>query len=274
MTKKLEAHPGRDKIEATIITIRDERVILDSDLASLFGVQTKRLNEQVKRNAARFGEKYTFQLTKKEFDLLRSQSATSKKGRGGRRYPPWVFTEHGVVMAATILDSEKAVEASRFIVDVFVEVKRRLEKAQPYTALPPGSSDITSTPLDRLSNLGQGFGVRLETALQHVLDSVIDIKRQKTVREEAQNLISESIQHLKDRLQKQGLENEKIAAEVAKLLAEAEKEKAMAAKTQAEADALEFATIVKKLRLLLEVEKAMEHGRLDDFLGVLKELGE
>lgn len=107
MMKKLETRPGRDKIEATIITMRGERVILDSDLADLFGVQTKRLNEQVKRNAERFGEKYTFQLKKGEFDLLRSQSATSKKGRGGRRYPPWVFTEYGVVMAATVLQTTK-----------------------------------------------------------------------------------------------------------------------------------------------------------------------
>ena len=273
MKKDIEGSPERDRIEASIITIRDERVILDSDLAELFNETTGHLNERVKRNAKRFDDKYCFQLTKKEYNNLKSQSAISSKSWGGRRHPPWVFTEHGVVMVATILNTDRAVEASKFIVDVFVEVKRRLEQAQPYTALSPGSS-TASTPLDRLSNLGQGFGARLETTLQHVLDSVIDIKRQKTVREEAQNLISESIQHLKDRLQKQGLENEKIAAEVAKLLAEAEKEKALAAKTQAEADALEFATIIKKLRLLLEVEKAMEYGRLDDFLGVLKELGE
>lgn len=273
MTKKLEAQSNRERIEAKIITIRGERVILDSDLAELFDDTTARLNQRVKRNENRFGDNYCFQLTKEEFDVLRSQSVISRWNWGGRRYPPWAFTEHGVVMVATVLKTDKAVEASKFIVDVFIEVKRRLEQAQPYAALPPGPSDTAPTPIDRLSNLGQGFGARLETALQHVLDSVIDIKQQKTVREEAQNLISESIKHLKDRLQKQGLENEKITAEVAKLLAEAEKEKAVASKTRAEADALEFATIVKKLRLLLEAQRAMEYGRLDDFLGVLKELG-
>ena len=97
------------KIESSIIIVRNQRVIMDNDLADLYGVQTKRLNEQIKRNAERFGEKYTFQISKNEFAILRSQNATSKAGRGGRRYPPWVFTEHGVVMAATVLDSDKAV---------------------------------------------------------------------------------------------------------------------------------------------------------------------
>lgn len=127
-------HTDITKIESSIIVVRNQRVILDNDLADLYGVQTKRLNEQVKRNAERFGEKYAFQLSKNEFAGLRSQIATSKTGRGGRRYPPWVFTEHGVVMAATVLDSDKAVEASKFIVDVFVEVKNRFEQKNPFSS--------------------------------------------------------------------------------------------------------------------------------------------
>lgn len=84
---------------SSILSIRGERVILDSDLAEVYGVATKRLNEQVKRNAAKFGGKYVFRLTTEEHEVLRSQSATSKTGRGGRRYPPWAFTGYGVVMA-------------------------------------------------------------------------------------------------------------------------------------------------------------------------------
>jgi hypothetical protein len=177
-------------------------------------------------------------------------------------------------MAATVLDSEKAIEASKFVVDVFVEVKRRLsqERSTGLIPVPPGTGALS--PLERLSNLGEGIGARLQMALTHVLDSVIDKQQQSTVREEAQQLISESIQHLKERLKKQGLENEEIAARVVKLLAEAEKEKAIAAKTRAESEKLEFATIVRKLRLLLEVQRAMEHDRVDDFLDVLKEMGQ
>lgn len=266
--------PQPDQIESAIIELRGERVILDYDLAALYGVETKRLNQQVSRNTDRFGERYCFQLTKKEFDALRLQSATSKSGRGGRRYPPWAFTEHGVVMAATVLDSERAVEASKFVVDVFIEVKRRVTR-EPGTALVPVQPVAGGlSPLERLSTLGEGIGARLQLALNHVLDSVIDTKKQTTVREEAQNVISESIQHLKERLKKQGLENEEIAANVAKLLSEAEKEKAIAAKTRAETEKVEFATIVRKLRLLLEVQRAMEHERVDDFLDVLKEMGD
>lgn len=258
------------RIESAIVEVRGERVILDSDLAQIYGVETRQLNQQVKRNAERFGDKYAFQLTKEEFDCLRSQSVISK-GRGGRRYPPWAFTEHGVVMTATVLDSETAIDASRFVVDVFVEVKRRLtRKSSALAPIPAGPL----SPLEQLSGWGAGIGARLQLALNHVLDSVIDNQKQATIREEAQNLISESIQHLKERLKKQSLENEEIAARVVRLLAEAEKEKAIAAKTRAESDKLEFATIVRKLRLLLEVQRSIEQDRIDDFLDVLKEMGE
>lgn len=256
-----------ERLKASIRTIRGERIILDSNLAALYGVETKRLNERVKRNKERFGEKYVFQLTKKEFDALRSQSATSKTGRGGRRYTPWVFTEHGVVMAATVLDSDRAVAASKFIVDVFVELKRRHDMSTDGMLVPVGAVETSSA-------FWQGGGQRLQEALNHVLDTVVDTRRGTTAREEAQTLISESIQHLKERLKNQGLQNEEILARVTKLLAEAEKEKALAAKNRAQADALEFATIVRKLRLLLEVQKAMTEERLDGFMDVLKQLGE
>ncbi len=103
-------------VESRILILRGHKVILDSDLAELYGVSAKRLNEQVKRNAERFPADFMFQLSAKEHDYLRSQFATSKKGRGGRRYPPYAFTEHGAIMAATVLNSERAVEMSVFVV--------------------------------------------------------------------------------------------------------------------------------------------------------------
>lgn len=254
-------------IQHAVIECRGQNVILDSDLAVVFGTETKKLNQAVKRNAERFGEKYAFQMSQEEFDALRSQAVTSNTGRGGRRYPPWVFTEHGVVMAATILDTEKAVEASKLVVDVFIEVKRRLR--QP-GALVPADAEAS---LGRLSGPWEGMGPRLQTALNLVLDSVIDHQRQSTVRQEAQTLISESIHHLKERLKKTGLENEEIAARATKLLAEAEREKSVAAKTRAETEAIEFETIVRKLRLLMEANRAMAENKTETFLQVLRELG-
>lgn len=261
-----------------ILTIRDQAVILDSDLAKVFAIQTKRLNEAVKRNARRFGSKYAFQLSDAEFAALRSQSATSKAGRGGRRYPPWVFSEHGVVMVATILDSEQAIEASKLIVDVFVEVKRALEGKSTALVLQKTGGELASAPeAQAISRLDTGFwsgmGEKLQLALDRVLDSVIDPKNQTTVLQEAHSLISESLSNLKERLKKTGLENEELAAKATKLLAEAEKEKAMATKTQAEAEAIQFTTTVKKLRLLIEARKAMAEDKVDGFLETLKELG-
>ncbi len=99
-------------VESKILILRGHKIILDSDLAELYGVPVKRLNEQVKRNAERFPADFMFQLSAKEHDSLKSQIATSSKARGGRRYPPYAFTEHGAIMAATVLNSERAVEMS------------------------------------------------------------------------------------------------------------------------------------------------------------------
>jgi hypothetical protein len=265
------------KLQAKVFMVRDLNVILDSDLAAVFGEETKRLNERVKRNADRFGSRYAFQLTKEETETLKSQIATSKKGRGGRTSRPWVFTEYGVVMAASVLSSDEAIKASKLVVEVFVEVNRRMAAAgNSSKALVPqkaeGALQPSGGPFKPLSGFWEEMGPRLQATLSNVLDTVIDKENRSTVRDEAQSFISESIQSLKDRLKKSGLENEEIAARVTKLLAEAEKEKSIAAKTKAETEALEFQTIVRKLRLLIEVHHAMVENRVDSFLNVLKEL--
>ena len=100
-------------IEQRIFLIRSKRVMLDEHLAEIYGVQTKNLNKAVLRNRERFPEDFMFQLTWQEWDGLRFQIGTSKKkGRGGRRYPPYAFTEHGAVMLASVLNSPIAVKAS------------------------------------------------------------------------------------------------------------------------------------------------------------------
>jgi phage regulator Rha-like protein len=113
-------------VESRILIFRHHRVILDSDLAELYGVPVKRLNEQVKRNRERFPADFMFRLNAKESEVLRSQSATSKETRGGRRYLPYAFTEHGAIMAATVLNSKRAVEMSVFVVRAFVRLREML----------------------------------------------------------------------------------------------------------------------------------------------------
>jgi hypothetical protein len=115
-----------ERIERAILLVRGHKVILDSDLASLYGVRTKRLNEQVSRNRARFPPDFMFRLRVPEVAALRSQIATTTPGRGGRRYRPYVFTEHGALMAATVLNSRVAVRVSIQIVRTFVRLRRLL----------------------------------------------------------------------------------------------------------------------------------------------------
>jgi phage regulator Rha-like protein len=113
-------------VESRILLLRHQRVILDTDIAELYGVPVKVLNQQVKRNRERFPADFVFRLTSKEDEVLRSQFVTSKQGRGGRRYAPYAFTEHGAIMAATVLNSERAVQMSVFVVRAFVRLREML----------------------------------------------------------------------------------------------------------------------------------------------------
>jgi hypothetical protein len=125
MTKSTSLIPV-ERIERSILLIRGHKVMLDSDLAELYGVTTKRLNEQVRRNLSRFPEDFMFQLTELETHLLRSQFATSKEGRGGRRYLPYAFTEQGVAMLSSVLNSERAIKVNIEIMRAFVRLRQIL----------------------------------------------------------------------------------------------------------------------------------------------------
>jgi phage regulator Rha-like protein len=121
-------------VKSRILILRRQRVILDSDLAELYGVSVKRLNEQVRRNRERFPADFMFRLTAKEDQILRSQIATSSQKHGGRRYPPYAFTEHGAIMAATVLNSKRAIEMSVFVVRAFVRMREMLLKNRQLAA--------------------------------------------------------------------------------------------------------------------------------------------
>ncbi len=111
-----------ETVVSRIYIVRNHRVMLDSDLAELYGVPTRVFNQAVKRNKERFPADFMFQLTDGEYDSLRSQIVISNQ-RGGRRYLPYAFTEHGAIMAATILNSQRAIEMSVFVVRAFVQLR-------------------------------------------------------------------------------------------------------------------------------------------------------
>jgi hypothetical protein len=138
-------------IEKRILVVRERQVMLDEDLADLYGVETRRLVEQVKRNLDRFPEDFMFQLSKGEAAALRSQIAISNSGSGGRRYAPYVFTEQGVAMLSGVLRSKRAVAVNIEIMRAFVELRRaatsyaaiekRLEELERETGAKLGQHD-------------------------------------------------------------------------------------------------------------------------------------
>ena len=137
MTEELERYKTQP-IEQMIMTVRGQRVILDADLARIYGVPTRRLNEQVRRNADRFPPDFVFNLTEQEVEDLKSQIATSSAGlnrsqfaTGSQRHRdprfiPFAFTEHGVLMAANVLRSKRAVQMSVFVVRAFIRMRQML----------------------------------------------------------------------------------------------------------------------------------------------------
>ena len=125
MAKSKAPAPIED-ITRAILVLRGHRVLLDAELAALYGVTTARLNQQVRRNRQRFPVDFLFELTAEEFSALMLQNATSKSGRGGRRKLPLAFTEHGAIMAATVLNSPRAVEMSVYVVRAFVKLRELL----------------------------------------------------------------------------------------------------------------------------------------------------
>jgi hypothetical protein len=122
------------RVESKIQLIRGLRVIMDSDLAELYRVQLRSLNQQVKRNRSRFPGDFVIHLTAKEASNLRSQNVISSSGHGGRRYLPYAFTEHGAIMAASVLNSKRAVEMSIFVVRAFVRMREALAANQQLLA--------------------------------------------------------------------------------------------------------------------------------------------
>ena len=164
MPKKSNAPAAATQIDAMIREIRGLRVILDSDLAKIYGVPTFRFNEAIKRNRHRFPPDFMFQLSKEEHGALTSQIAISNGRRGGRRTRPYAFTEHGALQAANVLRSPRAVQMSVFVIRAFVKMRETLL----------GTRDLAR----KLAALEKQLTGRLNThevAIVHVLQEIMQI---------------------------------------------------------------------------------------------------
>lgn len=152
-------------IETMIYTIRNQRVMLDSDLAKLYGVETKQLNRQVQRNMNRFPSDFMFQLTEIEEENLRFQIGTSSFKYGGRRYLPYVFTENGVAMLSSVLSSDRAVEMNISIMRIFTKLRsfHALETnlALEFKDLKENTNKIFKVVFERLDSLEEDITPKL-----------------------------------------------------------------------------------------------------------------
>lgn len=249
--------------------VRGVPVVLDDEVARLFGVDTRRLNEQVRRNEDKFGDDFAFRLTDVEWEDLKSQNATSS-AHGGRRKLPRVFTEHGVVMVATILNSGDAVAATRFIVKVFVAARRTqlaVKKGQNSPALVDPRAVL---PLG--ADARHGMMAKLNDALGRVLDAIADPKANTSVRDEVRAIAAEGLNAIKEHIKKAGVQNEKTLAEVRKLLAEADALEAETFGKHTENQHRQLALLAKQLRIALEAQRYLETGSIEGLLSVLKDM--
>ncbi|WP_050601550.1 ORF6N domain-containing protein [Qipengyuania citrea] len=261
-----------DAQQPPVYHYRGEPVIMDSDLAARFGIETRALNQQVRRNGDKFGDDFAFQLTAEEFADLKSQNVTSSDGHGGRRKPPTMFTEHGVVMAATVVKSPQAIAASRYIVRVFVEARRN------QIALTNGRNTKSVIDGNALTPHGgaalSGSLQKGETLIDRALATIVNPREGTTLRDEGEEIIAEGVGFVKEWLKKPGAGNDKIAAEIAKLIAEHDAIRGATPSASAEARMKLLAATARELRFVLAAERARETGDVEEFMQVLKELGD
>lgn len=250
-----------EAIRSKIITLRGRAVMLDADLASLYGTETKKLNQQVKRNIERFPDMFAFQLTREEFAGLKSQSVTASSEHGGRRTPPWAFTEHGVAMAATVLTSPRAVQVLHLIIEVFVDTRQQM--------LSGAAAKETGKYRKRLASIHQ----KLEKFSEAILDVEINKRDHTTVREEAEALTTSVLDAVKAHLADKQVRNEEVIAEIHRKMAEADKLRAEARKVHAEADALDIKNLRDRFELMTSIIATLAESDPQPLLTAMDELG-
>lgn len=246
-----------------LTTVGTETVILDSDLAAFFGTSTSHLNQQVQRNLSKF-DGFARRLSKAEWADLKSQNMTSS-GHGGRRKPPVVFSEQGVAMAATVLTSYRAVQASRLIVNTFVEARRGNLPVQEGQNLPQGAPTLSL-------EARRGLAEKLHGALGDLIDAIVDIKQQEVIQAEARVLAREGVEGLRELLQKPGVENDVKRAEIGRIIAETEKLNAEAEGQGIENRHRALALRMKQMRLMIGALEFFEGGSSESFLRLVEQL--
>lgn len=195
---------------------------------------------------------------------MRSQNATSSSDWGGQRYSPRAFTEHGVVMAATILRSPQAIRASRMVIETFVEARR---EAWEREALNRSAGRILGDSRSR-----QGLMTKLNATLSHVLDAIVDEEDNRSIRQEAKAIAAEGLRSIKEYIKTAGINNEKTLAEVRRVMAEAEGIEVETSRKRTENQHRQLALLAKKLKLVIQAQLYAETGSAEGLMAVLSDL--
>lgn len=252
-----------------VLEIRGARVMLDATVAEAFGLPTKRINEAVARNPEKFGDAHCFRLTEAEAAALRSQVATAKGARGGPRHLPNVFTVKGVARLATILNSPAALKATDLIIDTFLIVQQQLRQGQVAITVPEPSR---LWPSGEQRQEAAKLRSKLNAALSRLLDTIADVESQHSVRQVSRSVGSKALQNVQERLREKGLQNEKLEADTALVIAQAEKTLAEARKANLEADGLDIANFERKIAAVKKVADLVKEIEPDEVVGLIGRL--
>lgn len=199
--------------------LRSELVMLASDVALIFQVETREIVQNIKTNPKFFPERYAFELTQNEVETLRSVGLIPKPGRGGSRALPWAVTRKGVMRLATIMKTERAIEATDIFIDVFDEVLRQMQSGkEQLTIANPSRLIVDKRTLNVIDQMRQ----QLVDAVSSLLNTVVDAKAKTTVAEELQEISGEAVNHLKAWLKGKSLANDKIEAETLLIIEQAQ----------------------------------------------------
>ncbi len=262
---------ARDVVErevegGDVLIVRGQRVMLDARVADAFGTETKRINEAVSRNPEKFNETHSFQLTEAEATALRSQTATQPAGRGGARYLPHVFTVKGVARLATVLNTPAALTATDLIIDTFLLVHEQLKRGRRTVAIPePGRFRPTREQADEIAKLR----AKLASALSRLLDTIVDVESQQSVRQVSQTLGTKALANIQERLRAKGVENAKLEADTTLVLAQAEKVLAEARKARAEAEGVDIANFERRIGAVRKVADVLREIEPHELVGLI-----
>ena len=257
-TPALPARPPeiiRELASRLIYTLRGQRVILDADVAEFYGRTTSAVNQQRSRNLDRFPESFAFQLTGEEWADLKSQFVISRS-HGGRRSPPWAYTEHGFTMLATRLRGEQAAFLTQTIIETFVSYRRGTLPAE--RALPgPGSNKHRRLLQDTIYQ-------QMEALLK------MDLPTGETFGREVSSITASAIGRMKAVLDNPKLKNEHLSAEIRKLEAETAKLFAEVRKTDAESANIWADTYQKRLHMIAQLREMAVQLERDDVMDALE----